>query len=132
MKVKYQQIWIVVFACLVIALYVLSKLFPFPIAGSASGAAFDEAVIICEKEARSHFGAHLGYIKFDKSSSRYDKPAERHRIFFNAQLSAPRIIDLYILCAVDAENGKLVQLDAVEQSASTGNNKENKFGWPTR
>jgi len=132
MKTKYQQIWIVVFACLVIALYVVSKLVPLPWANSSSNTGFDDAVVLCEKEARTRLGSNLGYIKFDKSSSRYDRPTEKHRIFFNAQISAPRVADFYILCAVDAKSGKLLQLDAIDQSGIDKNSKENKFGWPAR
>jgi hypothetical protein len=131
MKAKNQQIWIVVFACLVIALYVASKLFPLPWSDSSSNAAFNEAVATCEKGTRTHFGSRLGDLKFDKSSSRYDKTTERYRIFFYAQVNVPRSVDLYVLCAVDAENGKLVQLDAVEQSSAADKNA-NKFGWPAR
>lgn len=131
MKAKNQQIWVVVFACLVIGLYVASKLLSFPWMDSSSNTAFDEAVVSCEKGARTHFGSRLGDLKFDKSSSRYDKAAERYRIFFYAQINTPRSIGFYVLCAVDANNGKLVQLDAVEQSAPADKG-EKKFGWPAR
>lgn len=131
MKAKNQQIWIVVFACLVIGLYVASKLLSFSWMGSSSNAAFDEAVVSCEKGARTHFGSRLGDLRFDKSSSRYDKAAERYRIFFYAQANIPRSIDFYVLCAVDAKDGKLVQLDAVEKS-TPADKGEKKFGWPAR
>ena len=131
MKAKNQQIWIVVFACLVIGLYVASKLLSLPWMDSSSNAVFDEAVATCEKGAHTHFGSRLGDLRFDKSSSRYDKASERYRIFFYAQVNIPRSTGFYVLCAVDAKDGKLVQLEAVEQSAPADKGGK-KFGWPAR
>lgn len=129
MKAKYQQIWIIVFACLIIALYVLSKLFPIFGEDSSATVSFDNAVASCEKEIRTRLGEKLRSLNFDKSSSRFDKAAGRHRILFVAQTNPPHSVDLQFLCVIDAENGKLVQLDMAEGKQS---DNKNPFGWPPR
>lgn len=77
-------------------------------------------------------------LTLDDHSSRFDQAAYSYKVFFKAQMAAPKgdvgTADYFINCYVSADGGKITAFDLYEkkESETEASRQDNGglFGWP--
>jgi len=79
---------------------------------------FTDAVLTCEKDGRSEFGADLSQIVVDRHSSRYDNNAFVYKIFLMAYTKGEenKTIEYFVTCYVKASNGRISKFEVFENA----------------
>lgn len=99
-----------------------------------------DATLRCEERARDAYKGRLRMLTVDDHSTRFDQPAYLYKVFFRAQMAAPKggagASDYFINCYVSADSGKITTFDLYEKKESeTEAIKQDSgglFGWPLK